>query len=122
MLAEQWNSVSNTKQVHHQGFTVKDHAAVISHRAHRKADNGGSELSIGVTLIQLTSVCRPQASPSLLSKIFLEPMVSIRFIVEWLYLDEPSSLVEALCFNERAVGLQSQDQHSARRGFRRQSF
>ncbi len=36
----------------------------------------------------------------------------IRFIIEGLYLDEPSSLVEMLCFRERAISLQSQDHHS----------
>src|SRR5204863_9318711 len=59
---------------------------------------------------------------SLVSEIFLEPMVRIRFIIEELHLDEPSSLVEMLCFRERAVSLQSQDHHSPRRGLRRQSF
>ena len=48
----------------------------------------------------------------LVSEIFLEPMVRIWFIIEGLHLDEPSSLVEMLCFRERAVSLQSQDQHS----------
>ena len=46
------------------------------------------------------------------SRIFLEPMVRIRFIIEPLRLDEPSSLVEMLCFRERAVSLKSQDYHS----------
>jgi hypothetical protein len=52
------------------------------------------------------------ASLSLVSEIFLEPMVRIRFIVEGLHLDEPTSLVEMLCLRERAVSLQSQDRHS----------
>ena len=54
----------------------------------------------------------PEASLSLVSEIFLEPMVRIRFIIERLHLDEPSSIVEMLCFRERAVSLQSQDHHS----------
>jgi hypothetical protein len=54
----------------------------------------------------------PRTSLLLVSEIFLKPMVGIRFIVERLHLDEPSSLVEMLCFRERAVSLQSQDHHS----------
>src|SRR5271167_4642115 len=57
-----------------------------------------------------------------MSEIFLEPMVRIWFIIEGLHLDEPSCLVEMLCFRERAVSLQLQDHHSPRRGLRRQPF
>jgi hypothetical protein len=42
-------------------------------------------------------------------------MVRIWFIIKGLHFDEPSSLVEMLCFRERAVSLQSQDHHSVTR-------
>jgi Bacterial regulatory helix-turn-helix protein, lysR family len=56
--------------------------------------------------------CGAWVSLSIASEVFLEPVVSIRFIIEGLDLDEPCCLVEMPRFRERAVRLQSQDHHS----------